>query len=215
MQPKDGPNVLSEHAFFQQNPELGRFGLISSTTALFFISFEAFFSGTWLARVSIRKRSFCCFGFVWFVWFAFDGYLFCCVGLLLSSDAKPALSIFNGQLEWLAKSYQEWGSDKLVERAGVFSSCYFEETLMHKRCSWCDASRKLQRASSAFFVVLVLFSRIIQVIYFHCDCGRIPSMFLISCHSQTQDGVELHLFPFFGEFFALVTERDKWQELMR
>ena len=60
---------------------------------------------------------------------------------MIGTKSHPAASVFTSSLPWLASTYADWGSDRLVERV------------------------------VALRAMLAAQMSLPQVIYFHCDCG--------------------------------------------
>jgi hypothetical protein len=83
---------------------------------------------------------------------------------MLGTKSHPAASVFTGSLPWLASTYAEWGTDRLVERVEELRA------------------------------MLVTPQQLPQVIYFHCDCGcdrtgQLAGSYMMRYHGSSWDSV--------------------------
>jgi hypothetical protein len=86
---------------------------------------------------------------------------------MLGTKSHPAASVFTSSLPWLASTYAEWGSDRLVERVEQLRA------------------------------MLVTPQQLPQVIYFHCDCGcdrtgQLAGSYMMRYHGSSWDAVVAH-----------------------
>jgi protein-tyrosine phosphatase len=83
---------------------------------------------------------------------------------MVGTKSHPAASVFTSSLHYLASTYADWGTDRLVERVEVLRAMLFKRQLLP------------------------------QVIFFHCDCGcdrtgQLAGSYMMRFHNSTWDSV--------------------------